>query len=196
MLKLNEDLFDNQEIPAVETEVVTDTDIMPEGPEQGADTGIANIIHDLIIDENEAIQGYNNIIANLETRPELIPIMQDIANEEMNHIGMLEVALEMLSPNVEGIKEGEAEAEETLDTIKTPVNTEESDNIETDIKEESLTESINISDDLVVLRTIDQALANNPVSEKLTEEELESLADTINEFLHRISEKKSRVKRK
>ena len=195
-MKLNEDAFDDikQEVPDVETDIVTDTDIMPEGPEAGVDTGIANIIHDLIIDENEAIQGYNIAIANMETRPELIPILQDIANEEMNHIGMLEVALEMVSPNTDEINAGEAEAEETLDNSE-EIPKDTSIEKEQEEVEESLNESINISDDMVILRTIDQALANNPVSEKLSDEELESLANTVNEYLHRISEKKSRIRR-
>jgi len=192
MYILNEDLFDDlanitqqtqvePAIPAVETEVVTDAEIAPEGPQEGADVGIANIIHDLIIDENEAIQGYNNAIANLESRPELKPILQDIANEEMNHIGMLEVALELLSPNAADIEEGKVEAEGELN-----------DNSET---APVLEESLYIPDDLKLLNIIDNALMNTEVSDKLTKAEIKELANSVNEFLHKESEKKPRNRR-
>jgi len=183
---LNEADFDEieQEVPSVETEVVTDSEIEPEGPKLGIETGIANIIHDLIIDENEAIQGYNNAAANMEDYPELQKIMHDIAGEEFAHIGELQKALEILSPNAANIEEGEVESEENLDEVDpgSPVD-------------ESLDESVNISDDMAVIRAIDKALAENPVSEKLSDKEIESLANSVNEFLHQISEKKARTKR-
>jgi len=109
---------DELEIPAVEAEIVADTDIEPEGPEQGEDTGIANIIHDLIIDENEAIQGYNNAAANMEKYPDLQKIMNDIAGEEFAHIGELQKALEIISPNASKIADGEVETEENLDSTQ------------------------------------------------------------------------------
>lgn len=114
---LNEEDFEiktEQEIPDVNMPNLEVSEIQPETPKEGADMGIANLIHDLIIDEHEAILGYNAAIANLETRPELIPIMQDIANEEMNHIGMLEKALEIISPNATNIPEGAEEAKVEL----------------------------------------------------------------------------------
>lgn len=112
-MKLNEDIFDNieLEVPDVEVDTIEASELEPEGPELGEDTGIVNIIHDLIIDENEAIQGYNNAAANMESYPELVEIMHDIAGEEYAHIGELQKALELLSPNVENIKEGEVEVE-------------------------------------------------------------------------------------
>ena len=80
------------------------------------DTGIANLIHELIIDENEAIQGYNDAIATLKNcgDDELIKIFQDIANEEYNHIGMLEKALELVSPGACNRLNGEAEADSKI----------------------------------------------------------------------------------
>ena len=121
MLVLNEDLFDEisgtmSSIPEVETEIIADSEIEPDGPAQGEATGIANLIHDLIIDENEAIQGYNNAAANMENYPELQKIMHDIAGEEFAHIGELQKALELISPNAEKIAEGEAETEEAVDS--------------------------------------------------------------------------------
>lgn len=111
-ITLNEDLFPSfVELEPLELSI---DEIEPEGPTQGIETGIANIIHDLIIDENEAIQGYNNAKANMEQYPELINILNDIANEEFNHIGMLEKALSVVSPNEEKIDEGELEATQEL----------------------------------------------------------------------------------
>ena len=112
-MKLNEDMFDDieLEIPDVEVETIEASKLEPEGPELGEDTGIANLIHDLIIDENEAIQGYNNAAANMESYPELVEIMHNIAGEEYAHIGELQKALELLSPNVANIEEGEVEVE-------------------------------------------------------------------------------------
>lgn len=117
-------------------EVVTDLEISeeePKGPEVGMDIGIANILHDLIIDENEAIQGYNTALANVENYPEIAAIIQDIANEEFNHIGMLNKALEIISPNVSKIAEGELEAvegdmeEAPAEVVEVPVEIMEED---------------------------------------------------------------------
>jgi len=88
-------------------------EVEPEGPAPDV-IGISNIIHDLIIDENEAIQGYNNAQANMQEFPDLIEIMQSIASEELVHIGELQKALEMVSPNASKIKEGEQEASEII----------------------------------------------------------------------------------
>lgn len=111
-LLLNEDLFDD-EIPEVELEepIVTETEIEPEGPELGLDTGISNLIHELIIEENQAIQSYNSAAANMEEYPELVEIMHNIASEEFAHIGELQKALEMISPNASNIVNGEQEVE-------------------------------------------------------------------------------------
>jgi len=127
MYILNEDLFDelelnNQEnsnasIPNVESDVVSETEIKPDGPDIGLDTGIANLIHDLIIDENEAIQQYNGAAVNMEKYPELQKLMHDLAGEEFIHVGELQKALEMLSPNAANIAEGEVESEELIKDI-------------------------------------------------------------------------------
>ena len=95
---LTEEIFDeiekSENIPDVETPPIEVSEIQPETPKEGADMGIANLIHDLIIDENEAIQGYNNAVANMEDYPELQKIMQDIAGEELL---ALAAAMEKLS---------------------------------------------------------------------------------------------------
>lgn len=116
---LNEDLFENyliedEEVPAVETKVLTDSEIKPTGPAQGTDTEIANLIHNLLVDENQAIQGYNNAAASMVDYPELQKIMHDIAGEEFAHIGKLQKVLEIISPNAANIEKGEVESEENL----------------------------------------------------------------------------------
>lgn len=100
-------------LKAVEQPALTVEEVEAEGPTPD-NIGIANLIHDLIIDENEAIQGYNNAQANMESYPELVELMQDIASEELVHIGELQQALEKISPNASKIKEGEQEASEII----------------------------------------------------------------------------------
>lgn len=115
---LDESLFEdvkNDDIPDVEVNDLEVPDIIPDTPKEGPDTGIANLIHDLIIDEHKAVQSYNIAIANLETHPELITIMRDIANDKMTHIGKLEQALLNLSPNAESIMNGAIEAKNEID---------------------------------------------------------------------------------
>lgn len=87
---------------------------IPETPEVGVATGVSNLLIDLINDEWEAIQGYNNFLVNCDEYPEMAVVIQDIANEENNHVGMLQELLSKISPNAETIKEGEKEAEEEL----------------------------------------------------------------------------------
>lgn len=95
-------------------------------PETDAAMGIATTLNSLIRDEWEAIDGYNSSISTYRAMKEdsetsgsidfdaLIKILEDIAQEEMNHVGMLQKAMETVSPNAEEIKGGEEEAEETL----------------------------------------------------------------------------------
>lgn len=116
MFRLNEDLFDDiveiqvpdvmMDIPEVET--------TPAGPQQGVDTGIANELLTLINDENEAIRGYNIFKANLRGHEEFVKLIDDISNEEMNHIGMLQSMLKEVSPNAQTIEAGKEEADQEL----------------------------------------------------------------------------------
>lgn len=114
-MKLNEDIFDDVvlvEIPDVVAPIEAE-DITPPGPEVGEATGIADMILDLINDENEAIKGYNDAKANI-TCPDFAKVIDDIAAEEMNHVGMLQTLLKKVSPNAEVISQGEEEAENML----------------------------------------------------------------------------------
>ena len=134
MLKLNEDLFDDIidiEVPTVniDTEEIDSSDIVPKGPDVGIDTGISDLLLNLINSENDTIRDYNTFKANLTSHPEFISVIDDITNEEMNHVGMLQTLLKQISPNADTIKEGELEAEEIL---KDDLH----DNMETDLEDE------------------------------------------------------------
>lgn len=101
-------------------------EVIPDGPETYQDFDIASSLNALIRDEWEAIEGYNNASNLLKTMKEydtelkidvdgIIKILADIANEENLHVGQLQKALEMVSPNAESIKDGAEEAEEQIE---------------------------------------------------------------------------------
>lgn len=105
--KIDEELEEISEIPASEADITVDP--TPDMPKI-EDIGIANQLINLINDEWEAIDGYNNAIANFTSYPEFIEVIQDISNEENNHIGMLQELLKKVSPNAETIEAGQEEA--------------------------------------------------------------------------------------
>ena len=91
---------------------------IPDTPTTPDEFGAAGLINALIQDEWQAIQGYNDAIATLSTTDidtDIINIFKDITNEENIHIGQLQKALEMVSPNVSSISEGEQEGAEQLE---------------------------------------------------------------------------------
>lgn len=93
-------------------------DDIPDTPTTPDEFGAASLINALIQDEWQAIQGYNDAIATLSTTDidtDIINIFKDITNEENIHIGQLQKALEMVSPNVSSIGEGEQEGAEQLE---------------------------------------------------------------------------------
>lgn len=109
----------------------TDNEENPPSP-VGADTGISNEIIGAIKDEWEAIEKYNSLIQTVIANEspfatEITKILSDIVNEENLHVGQLQKALELLSPNVSSITKGEDEAEEViLDAakIQSPIQVE------------------------------------------------------------------------
>lgn len=127
-LKLDESLFDDDFEMEIENTPVTnaltfdddfamDEDFM-EGPEEGIDTGIADTIMNLINDEWEAVQGYNNFVELLRNGGAVdegvIKVIQDIAAEENKHVGQLQELLKKYSPNANQIKVGEQEAQSQM----------------------------------------------------------------------------------
>ena len=99
---LKEDLFLAPEEPSDET---------PATPEAN---GVAKLILDAINGETDTIKEYNDLIANTDNE-DIIKIIQDITAEENNHIGMLQRALEIVSPNASNIDDGMEEAESMIE---------------------------------------------------------------------------------
>lgn len=116
---LNEDWFEDFiEEPAVITEVPdvvieepieVETEQVLVGPTED-NVGIADLIIGAINDEWDAIRYYNTMKVNL-TDVTMQKVIDDIVAEEMNHVGMLQSLLASISPNMEKVDEGEAEAE-------------------------------------------------------------------------------------
>lgn len=90
----------------------------PETPEEN---GVARLILHAINGETDTIAEYNDLIANTDNE-DIIRIIQDITAEENNHIGMLQKALELISPNAsnidDGMKEAEGMIEETGEVVE------------------------------------------------------------------------------
>ena len=99
---------------------------IPSAPETPEDTGIAGILNNLIIDEWEAIDGYNSAIVTLTDlgKYDEVDVLKDIVNEENIHVGQLQKVLELVSPNAASIGEGEAEAAEQLNNNKGEISNE------------------------------------------------------------------------
>ena len=121
---------------------------IPASPDTSDALGVANMLNALIRDEWEAIDGYNSTIGTIMSMKDadwegadktidydaISSILADISAEENNHVGMLQKALESVSPNVSEIKSGEEEAEHVID-----VDTdEEHAKAEEEVSEETL----------------------------------------------------------
>lgn len=104
IIKSRADKDDLTEDVTIVTEVETDNN------------GLATIINQLIKDEFDAIQQYNDAIVNFETegRTDLVQVLTDILHEENLHVGQLEVLLEQVNGVANSIDQGKAEAETQL----------------------------------------------------------------------------------
>jgi len=116
---INEDLDDEIEIGNEEVPVEDNSEGTPETPKPGVETGYSNMLINAINGEWDTIELYNSIIATLSLEKDkkydaIIKILQDITNEENIHVGQLQKALEILSPNTASIKDGEKEADEQI----------------------------------------------------------------------------------
>lgn len=121
-----------------------------EGEKGTTNNSVANRLITAINDEWKTIDLYNSIISELsmidgDDYKKMITVIEDIVNEENVHVGQLQKALELISPDTADIAKGEKEAEGQIgggdpsDDKKALVN--EDDDIEgtewysTDIKE-------------------------------------------------------------
>ena len=113
--KLNEDLFDDvvvMEVPEAEAPItVPDTQRGPETPQE---VGESSLILNAISDCANNIDNYNVLKVNL-TDPEMIKVIEDIADMENYKLGKLQSLLKKVSPNAESIMNGAVEVEETID---------------------------------------------------------------------------------
>ena len=79
-------------------------------------TFIANYLVDAINGEWDTIKLYNSIVEALKEAnfTDIIPVIQDIVEEENVHVGQLQKALETISPDTAKIQSGEVEADGQL----------------------------------------------------------------------------------
>jgi rubrerythrin len=103
---VNESL--KEDLTLVPEEPSDETPVTPEA------NGVAKLILDAINGETDTIKEYNDLIANTDNE-DIIKIIQDITAEENNHIGMLQKALEIVSPNASNIDDGMEEAESMIE---------------------------------------------------------------------------------
>ena len=107
--------------------LIEDMEMIPETPQTDSAMGIAGVINNLIIDEFEAIDGYNSAIITAEKEgiTDIIDVLKDIVNEENIHVGQLQTCLTKVSPNAQSIDDGQVEAQQQLDNINQTQATQE-----------------------------------------------------------------------
>lgn len=119
--------FEDEHLGSTEKVIEDGGEIIPDSVDPGPDAGIASQLNKLIIDEWEAIQGYNDaiVMAELEGFHDVAKVLKDIVNEENLHVGQLEQCMKLVSPNADSISHGEIEAEEQLGEEPAPIEKEE-----------------------------------------------------------------------
>ena len=178
---LNEDWFDDDNFIVDDT--ITDEAPEKESPKNEVDTGISNLLIDAIKDEFETIKLYNSIIEQIriEDREDIISILQDIVNEENVHVGQLQKALELYSPNADSIEHGSQEAEEQM-------------------KVESINEGIKNLDRVVSGKKMDinidipLDMADAIVAHEQTEKDIEDSMKEVEDSAKEVSDKKETKK--
>lgn len=109
----------NNVVPAEEIEIVADVEPSKETVTAGPDAGVAGLINNLIIQNWNMNSAYTDLIVNADAnnQPNIANLAKDIVADINNHIGKLQAALAMLSPNVENIAAGESEAAQQLNVV-------------------------------------------------------------------------------
>lgn len=85
--------------------------------EPGPKSGMAGIINSLIIDEYEAIKGYNDasVTAQQEGFIDAAKLLSDLSKEEIVHVGELQELMKSFDANANAVAEGEVEAKQELE---------------------------------------------------------------------------------
>lgn len=87
-----------------------------EGPKEGPEYGLSSLLNDAIQDEFKTIDLYNTlaVTARAEGFENIAKVIEEINVEENRHVGQLQEALKLLSPNASAIDDGEVEGQEQL----------------------------------------------------------------------------------
>lgn len=120
---IKEDVEDDIEKQTSDVKVDTTEPLNP--PQTNNEFGVSSLLNASIIDEFEAIDGYNSQIATvkdvlskekdekkIEYYTSIIEILTEIVNEENIHVGQLQRALSLVSPNASLITDGEVKTVE------------------------------------------------------------------------------------
>lgn len=96
--------------------------LFAEGPAPGSDTGVAEMLMSAIKEEFTTIQTYNSMIStmlaeNVSEYTSIIALIREIIVEENKHVGQLEEALKLISPNAENIDKGAEEGKSQLEFV-------------------------------------------------------------------------------
>lgn len=170
---LSEDLaVDENEEVKVEDNEVTDKLL---------DNAIANIINKLIIDEFEAIDGYNSAISTVITEmPDspIIDVLNDIIAEENVHVGQLQRALLLVSTHAQDIAKGTEEGKEQIadGEKEEESDDDEKDEIESEEENEVVEEDIDRWEYF-----IDSKFRHAVENAKTLEEEIDAVRTLIGE---------------
>lgn len=122
----------NDVLPAEEIEIVAEVEPSKETVTAGPDAGIAGLINNLIIQNWDMNGAYTDLIVNADSNNQhnIANLAKDIVADINNHIGKLQAALAMLSPNVENIAAGESEAAQQLNVVNEALNEREKNTLE------------------------------------------------------------------
>lgn len=85
-------------------------------PEQGVETGLADIIISAINKKWDSVRDLNSILVMFDDTgyDEFRPVIEEILESENNHIGKLQHIVEVLTPVASNIEDGKQEAEEII----------------------------------------------------------------------------------
>ena len=87
------------------------------GPELGPESGLTSLLIEAINGEWETINMYNTLAINAreEGYEDIAAIIDELNTEENKHVGQLQEALKLLSPNTNAIEQGQDEVIEQVD---------------------------------------------------------------------------------